>query len=73
MRGKTAHQLAAWGGWKTLAEVAHYTAEADRRRLTHDGANEERIADTASEPVSENAKNPIKIKGAQQMWRPRQD
>lgn len=36
-QGKTAHQIMAWGAWKTLAEVAHYTAASDRRRLTHEG------------------------------------
>lgn len=30
--GATTHQIAAWTGHHTLAEVAHYTAESDRRR-----------------------------------------
>lgn len=31
-RGATTHQIAAWTGHHTLAEVAHYTAESDRRK-----------------------------------------
>lgn len=30
--GGTAHEIASWTGHHTLAEVAHYTAAADRRR-----------------------------------------
>ncbi len=30
--GATAHQIAAWSGHLTLAEVEHYTRSADRRR-----------------------------------------
>jgi len=33
--GKTTHAIAAWGGWKTLAEVQHYTEAVNRRKLTH--------------------------------------
>lgn len=61
--GKTAHQIAAWGGWLSLAEVQHYTAAVDRKRLTHDGANEERISDTDAEPVSNSAEKSSKIRG----------
>ena len=60
---KTAHQIAAWGGWKTLSEVSHYTQAVDRKRLTHDGMNEERILDTPSEPVSQKAEKPRKVRG----------
>jgi len=35
--GKTTHAIAAWGGWKTLAEVQHYTEAVNRRALTHEG------------------------------------
>ncbi len=33
--GATTHTIAAWGGWATLSEVAHYTEAVDRRKLTH--------------------------------------
>jgi integrase len=33
--GKSTHVIAAWGGWKTLAEVASYTEAVNRRKLTH--------------------------------------
>jgi len=31
--GWTVHQIAAWGGWKSLSEVQRYTKDADRRKL----------------------------------------
>lgn len=34
--GRTAHSIMAWGGWKTLSEVSHYTEAVNRRRLTHE-------------------------------------
>ena len=52
--GKTTHQIAAWGGWKTLAEVTHYTEAADRKRLTHDGVEQEQNFDNPRNPVVEN-------------------
>ena len=59
--GKTAHQIAAWGGWKTLGEVAHYTEAANRRKLTHDGIEQERNTGNAGEPVSNVGENISKI------------
>lgn len=49
--GKTAHQIAAWGGWKTLSEVAHYTEAVDRKRLTHEN-EESAFSGNRAEPVS---------------------
>lgn len=63
-QNKTTHQIAAWGGWLSLAEVAHYTAEVDRKRLTHDGVNEERTSDTGAEPVSNLGEKLNEIRGA---------
>jgi integrase len=34
----TDHQIMAWGGWKTLAEVQRYTREANRKRLAKQAA-----------------------------------
>lgn len=31
--GATAHQIGAWTGHRSLAEIAHYTQRADRRRI----------------------------------------
>jgi len=31
--GATDHEIMAWGGWKTLAEVQRYTKKANRKRL----------------------------------------
>jgi integrase len=36
--GATDHEIMAWGGWKTLAEVKRYTEAANRRRLALQGA-----------------------------------
>ena len=33
--GKTTHAIAAWGGWKTLAEVQYHTEAVNRGKLTH--------------------------------------
>ena len=52
--GATTHAIAAWGGWETLAEVAHYTAAADRRKLTHAGIEQERNFANPTDPVGEN-------------------
>ena len=52
--GATTHAIAAWGGWGTLSQVAHYTAAADRRKLTHAGLEQERNFDNPSNPVVEN-------------------
>lgn len=35
--GASVHQIAAWGGHLTLAEVEHYTRKADRRRAMEPG------------------------------------
>ena len=62
--GKTAHQIAAWGGWKTLSEVAHYTEAANRRKLTHDGMEQEQNTGNSGEPVSKTGENISRINGA---------
>jgi integrase len=36
--GATDHEIMAWGGWKTLAEVKRYTEAANRKRLALQGA-----------------------------------
>jgi integrase len=36
--GATDHEIMAWGGWKTLAEVKRYTEAANRKRLAVQGA-----------------------------------
>ena len=44
--GATTHQIGAWTGHETLAEIAHYTARADRRRAvmgTEQDANGEKL------------------------------
>lgn len=58
--GESASTIAAWGGWKTLDEVAHYTEAADRKKLTH-RTDRARNLDTPTEPVSENGEKPSKI------------
>jgi len=35
--GATAHQLMAIFGWKTLKQAEHYTRQANRKKLAHDG------------------------------------
>jgi integrase len=35
----TDHQIMAWGGWKTLAEVQRYTKAANRKRLAQQAAD----------------------------------
>lgn len=48
--GATAHQIAAWTGHITLAEVQHYTEQADRRRAVmgrnENGANPDDLVQT---------------------------
>ena len=61
--GATTHAIAAWGGWKTLSEVAHYTEAVDRRKLTHAGIEQERNTGTPANPVSDNREKSNKIKG----------
>lgn len=61
--GATTHAIAAWGGWKTLAEVAHYTEAVDRRKLTHAGTEQKRNSHNPANPVVENCEKPSKIKG----------
>jgi integrase len=36
--GATDHEIMAWGGWKTLAEVKRYTEAANRKRMALQGA-----------------------------------
>lgn len=36
--GCSDHEIAAWGGWKTLKEVQRYTATANRKKLAQSGA-----------------------------------
>jgi integrase len=36
--GCTDHEIMAWGGWKTLAEVQRYTKAANRKRLAQQAA-----------------------------------
>lgn len=62
--GKQVHAIAAWGGWKTLSEVAHYTEAANRRKFTHAGIEQEQNSGNAGKPVSKIAKKPNKINGA---------
>lgn len=48
--GATPHQIAAWTGHRSLAEVAHYTESADRRRAvtgTEQDRNSVNVADQA--------------------------
>ena len=59
--GATTHTIAAWGGWETLAEVAHYTAAADRRKLTHAGIEQEQNFANPADPVGENREKPNEI------------
>lgn len=40
--GASAGQIAAWTGHRTLAEVQHYSAQADRARMARDAAKLER-------------------------------
>ncbi len=49
--GASTHAIAAWGGWKTLVEVAHYTEAADRRRLTHAGTEQKQKGHNPTDPV----------------------
>jgi len=37
--GATDHEIMAWGGWTTLAEVQRYTKKANRDRLAENGGN----------------------------------
>jgi integrase len=57
--GKTAHQIAVWAGWKTLAEVVHYTEAANRKRLTHDGVEQEQNFGNSAHKVSKNPEKTI--------------
>jgi len=61
--GATTHAIAAWGGWKTLAEVAHYTEAVDRRKLTHEGIEQEQNFDNPRNPVVENREKPNENNG----------
>jgi integrase len=61
--GKHVHAIAAWGGWKTLTEVAHYTEAANRRKLTHDGMEQEQNTGNSGEPVSKTSENISRING----------
>jgi hypothetical protein len=59
---KTVHQIAAWGGWVTLAEVAHHTEAVNRRKLTHEGIEQEPNSGNSAKPISKNHEKPNKIK-----------
>ncbi|MGR3716966.1 MAG: hypothetical protein ACU0B1_09490 [Thermohalobaculum sp.] len=59
--GATTHAIAAWGGWKTLAEVAHYTEAMDRRKLTHAGTEQKQNFDNPANPVVKNREKPNEI------------
>ena len=61
--GATTHTIAAWGGWKTLSEVAHYTEAVDRRKLTHAGIEQERNFANPTDQVGENREKPNEING----------
>lgn len=61
--GNTAHELAAFSGHKSLAEVQRYTATADKKRLANSGAAKMRttanVRPTNIAPISTNiAKKP---------------
>jgi len=56
--GATTHAIAAWGGWKTLAEVAHYTEAVDRLKLTHAGTEQKQNFDNPANQVVENREKP---------------
>jgi len=64
--GATEHELMAWGGWKTLAEVQRYTKAANRKRLAKSGGAK-LIAGTSigspSEKVSQTDPQPIESTG----------
>jgi integrase len=62
--GATTHAIAAWGGWKTLGEVAHYTAAADRRKLTHAGTEQKQKLDNPTDPVVDFLEKPNEINGS---------
>ncbi len=47
-----------------MSEVAHYTEASDRRKLTHDGMEQERNTGNSDEPVSKTGENISKINGA---------
>ena len=61
--GATTHAIAAWGGWGTLAEVAHYTEAVDRKKLTHAGTEQKQKLDNPTDPVVDNREKPSKING----------
>ncbi len=61
--GRTTHAIAAWGGWRTLSEVAHYTEAADRRKLTHAGTEQNRKTDNPADPVAKNHEKANDING----------
>lgn len=46
--GATATQIAAWTGHRSLSEVAHYTAENDRRSAARGTRTEREVETTAS-------------------------
>ena len=52
--GATPHQIGAWTGHRTLSEIAHYTAEMDRRRA---------VMGTPAEPSAVNMPAPA-VKGS---------
>lgn len=60
--GDSAHRIAAWGGWRTLSEVAHYCEAANRRVLTHAGTERGQNTGNRSEPVSNLAEKSNHIK-----------
>ncbi len=61
--GAKAHKIMAWGGWATLAEVAHYTAAVDRKKLTHAGTEQKQKLDNPADPVADYREKPSEING----------
>jgi len=60
---KTAHQIAAVSGHKTLKEVARYTAAADQRRLAREALLGEQIGLETVKPDGSELSNPLKVLG----------
>jgi integrase len=59
--GKTAHQIAAVSGHKTLKEVERYTKRADQRRLARQALLGEQTGTKGVEPVSAEVSKPLKV------------
>ncbi|MEY9184648.1 tyrosine-type recombinase/integrase [Bradyrhizobium sp. USDA 313] len=66
LKGNTAFQLMAWFGWRTIGEAQRYVEEANRIKLAESaGAKMRTSIGPPSNPVGQNAAQPIVITGGE--------